>query len=833
MSVRSAPPAPPAPPGILPRLAVRLEDAARDFLEGAALAGRTVRIPLSTPPIPGTLYALEVASPGEAEPLVLLARCAGPLTPTGWPMALRRPAEVEVEADGEVSSDPLFGRELSGGKLVLGPRIGEGGAGVVLRARHRTLRLDVAVKVLRPDLQRDADFVRRFEAEALAASRLDHPGITRVLDFGQEPDGLLYLAMEYLDGTSVRDLLVREGRLPLTRALPLIAQLCAGLAHAHARGLVHRDVKPENLILIPGHDDDGHDIEQLKLCDFGIALRHAGGRLEQETSGTPDYMSPEQIEGEPPDPRNDVYACGVVLYELLTGEVPIVGSLEELPAKKRAGHYDPLARRFPAMDPRIDRLIARATAPEKEARHATARELRAEIRGLLDEAPTSRATFASIAPPRASSVDLLGAPSPAPPPSVRASQPDWLESGREYLVSMPPPASSLGPPAPASRPPATLSFPPPPSGLGLLGPTTSPSSREMLAIPESARAAAVAVRRLADTRGAEAFGALAAEAEPLVRTVLAEGQAAAALRFRRALEDIAAERAEGGAPGRAEHARRLLKLFYDPRLLEAIADRALDSHEDKDRSASKLIVRAGLHGAHAIYRARLRQGGFDARERFVAILEEIGPAAQDLVRAGLAKLELQLDMPGAASVVEDLLRAAPNVPNPAIAEVVLRLARSESPKIAALATAAVARTAGPSGRAVLCELVRASSEEVALAALSGLRTTGGLDAATLAVLGPAILGHVETKPRVRVAMAEALVDAHGEAAPGARRICVAVLERVEATSSDLQDLVVVAAKVLALTKGDAAYVAQRWKRSTSWLRTRLEAVLRDAATRGL
>ena len=818
-----------APSGILARLTVRLDGAARDFLEGAALAARTVRIPLEVPPVAGTLYALEVHSPGDAEPLVLLARCVGPLAPTGWPMALSRPAEMEAEVDGEPASDPLYGRELAGGKLVLGARLGAGGAGVVYRARHRSLRLDVAVKVLHPDLQRDADFVRRFEAEALAASRLDHPSITRVLDFGQEADGLLYLAMEFLDGISLRELLVRERRLPAVRALPLIAQLCAGLGHAHARGLVHRDVKPENVIVTRAHDDDGHEIEHVKLCDFGIALRHAGGRHELETSGTPDYMSPEQIEGEPPDPRNDVYACGVLLYEVLAGDVPITGELGELAAKKRAGRHEPLSRRFPAMDPRLDPIVAKAIAPDKDRRHATARELRADLRALLESAAVPRTSYASIAPPpRSSNVDLLGALSPAPPPSVRASQPDWLESGREYLVSMPPPASSLAPPAPASRPGSTLSIPPPPSGLGsLFPPSSSPSSREMPAISETARAAAIAVRRLAETRGEEAFAALAAEVEPLVRALLGEGQAAAALRVRSALEAIAAERSEGG------HARRILKLFYDPRLLEPIADRALDSHEDKDRTASKLVVRAGLHGAHAVYRTRLRQGGFDARERFVAILEEIGPASQDLVRAGLAKLETQLEMPGAATVVEDLLRATPEIPNAAIAESVLRLARSDNPKIAALATAALAKTAGDAARDALCELVRSTNDDVALAALSGLRRTGGLDAAVLEVLAPAIVGQDETKPRVRVAMAEALVDARGDAVQTARRVCVTVLESVEATTSDLQDLVVVAGKVLVETKGDPAYVAQRWKRSTSWLRTRLEAVLRDATMRGL
>jgi serine/threonine-protein kinase len=791
----------------MPRLGVRLDDTARDFLEGAALARRTVRIPVLHAPVQGTLYVLEVTSPRTSEALVLLARSVGPEAPTGWPFALARLEETEVDGEG---SDPLYGRDLAGGKLVLAKRIGEGGSGIVYQARHRGLRLDVAVKLLHADLQRDAEFVRRFEAEALLASRLDHPNITRVLDFGQEKDGLLYLAMEYLDGKSLRDELGREGRLPLTRVVPILSQLCAGLTHAHVRGLVHRDVKPENVVLTRGLDDDGHAIEVVKLCDFGIALVHESAAQAGESSGTPDYMAPEQILGEPPDPRNDVYACGVLLYELLSGEVPFPGELQDLVARKRAGVYEPLGNRVRGLDPRVERIVARALAVDKNERFASARDLRS-----------------ALAPPA--------------PASVRTSQPEWLESGRDHLLaSVPPPAASMPPasyprgsmPPPASyarasMPPPTLSFPPAPAS-GSIPPTPPSSSRDLSPTGDGeARTLALFLRRLADAREPDAFAHLASELDPQVRALVAQGHAQAAWRLRSTLDVIAAEPAGEGGRGRAADARRLLKIFYDVKLLKTIAAKALDGIEDRDRTAAKLIVRAGLHGAHAVYGARLENGVFDARERFVAILEEIGPTALDLYRAALGKLESQLHMPGAATVVEDLFRAMPEMPSPALAELVARYARMDHAKVAPLAASAVARIAGPAGRPVLLELVVVVRDEVALAALAGLRKTGGMDALAVQAVAPILSGQLEVKPRVRVAVAEALASACADGVLPAQKLCQWVLSSVEASTPEVEDLVVVAAKSLVTLGGDGAYVAERWKRSASWLRTRLEAVLRE------
>ncbi|HVH47852.1 MAG TPA: protein kinase, partial [Labilithrix sp.] len=221
-----------APHGSLPMLVADLADeASRDFLEGVALAEQVAYVPLLAAPVDRSTHLLEVYSPGTPEPLRLVADPIGPPTAEGFPLRLRaqqqesaillrvvknRPptfrarhetnhaltehhtADLEGTERSPNEAPLIVGRHLANGKLEIESLIGRGGVGAVYRARHRELQMPVAVKVLHDTYQADADFGRRFHAEALAASRLDHPNITRVLDFGQEPDGLLYLVMEYL-----------------------------------------------------------------------------------------------------------------------------------------------------------------------------------------------------------------------------------------------------------------------------------------------------------------------------------------------------------------------------------------------------------------------------------------------------------------------------------------------------------------------------------------------------------------------------------------------------------------------------------------------------------
>ena len=209
----------------------------------------------------------------------------------------------------------LVGRPLAGGKLEIESLVGTGSIGAVYRARHRELRIPVAVKILHESFQHDVEFCRRFYAEALAQSRLDHPNLVRVYDFGQEPDGLLYLSMEFLDGSTLRSLLERRGRLDALRIVELMLQVTAGLSHAHGRGLIHRDVKPDNVVVVATHDDDGRLSEAVKLLDFGFAMppRASTDAPSRQQAGSPIYMSPEQCRGEELDERSDIYACGIMM----------------------------------------------------------------------------------------------------------------------------------------------------------------------------------------------------------------------------------------------------------------------------------------------------------------------------------------------------------------------------------------------------------------------------------------------------------------------------------------------------------------------------------------
>jgi serine/threonine-protein kinase len=200
--------------------------------------------------------------------------------------------------------------------------IGEGGMGMVYRAQHVKLPREAAIKVMHASLVRDPASLARFNREASAASKVEHESVARVFDFGETPDGLVYLAMEYLDGRTLKQLLEDEGPLPLGRAAALVHQIAAGLEAAHRQGIVHRDLKPDNVLVVK----DAKGREQAKIVDFGIAKAiGAGERALTRTGfvvGTPEYMSPEQLLGEDVDQRSDVYALALLTYQLLTGDMP-------------------------------------------------------------------------------------------------------------------------------------------------------------------------------------------------------------------------------------------------------------------------------------------------------------------------------------------------------------------------------------------------------------------------------------------------------------------------------------------------------------------------------
>jgi serine/threonine protein kinase len=289
------------------------------------------------------------------------------------------------------ADEALIGRTLAG-KFVVESFIGGGAMGAVYRARQLSLDKSVAIKVLHGDLVSDPTFIARFQREAKAASRLDHPNSMRVLDYGRDADGLCYIAMELLDGQSLFALL-REARGPLPdrRTVDLLRQVLAALAVAHEMGVVHRDLKPENIIVLQSKSDDGNVSETVKVCDFGMAkvLTDEGARdasLEKLTSqgvivGTPEYMSPEQGKGEELDIRSDLYSVGVILYQMLTGrlpfqaDTPIATVLKHLVEEPKSP-----SQLIAGVNLGLEAICLRALKKEREDRFASAREMRTALR---------------------------------------------------------------------------------------------------------------------------------------------------------------------------------------------------------------------------------------------------------------------------------------------------------------------------------------------------------------------------------------------------------------------------------------------------------------------
>jgi serine/threonine-protein kinase len=380
---------------------------------------------------------------------------------------------LTVAAFERAMNDPLIGTVLADRYDIL-DRLGVGGMGTVYRAEQRALGRDVAVKVLRRELGRDPDTVARFHREAQALSNLRHPNTVAVLDFGQTADGLLFLVMELLEGEMLSTRLRRDGALPVAEALRIASGMLRSLGEAHRAGIVHRDLKPDNIFLarVDAHADAD---EVVKVVDFGVAKIRPGGAdapidplstQEGTVFGTPRYMSPEQAQGRPLDGRSDLYAVGVMLFQMLTGAVPfgeddavVVMAHHIMTPAPRVLDLNPAAGIPPELDALVDAALQKRAADRPESAEEFLRAIEAlpvdGARAGIASGPfagttrTRRVTATRTATALGVLV-ALGIAVVTALPSHRGTEPRPLASA----APPPPPAQpAVAPAAPSAAPP--------------------------------------------------------------------------------------------------------------------------------------------------------------------------------------------------------------------------------------------------------------------------------------------------------------------------------------------------------------------------------------------
>ena len=273
----------------------------------------------------------------------------------------------------------------------LGEKIASGGMGTVHRATDEKLGRTVAIKLLAENLAGDASFVERFRREARASAGLRHPNIANVFDAGDE-DECHFIVMELAEGKDLARLLREEGPLAPERAAKIIDQICLALGHAHAAGIIHRDVKPANAIVGPG--------DSVKVTDFGIARAADDSKLTQTGSilGTAHYISPEQAEGKPMSPRSDIYSLGIVMYETLTGALPFTGdSLMAVAMRHLNDDVPPPSAINASVPPELDDIVARATNKDPNDRYRDTDEMHGALNAALVPTNTSTAVLPAMA----------------------------------------------------------------------------------------------------------------------------------------------------------------------------------------------------------------------------------------------------------------------------------------------------------------------------------------------------------------------------------------------------------------------------------------------------
>ena len=467
---------------------------------GKSVPSGAMACPHDGTPLPGaepslsTQTVLPLASP--SPPLGTTPRPTPPVAQPSPAQALKP----------ETEQDPLVGRQL--GEYVMRQRIGSGGMGVVYEGEHTTIGRKVAIKLIREE-HANSPHARDLLTEARAASAIRHHGIIDVHGFGHQPGIGQFLVMEYLEGRPLNELITERAPLPASEALPLLCEVLDALSAAHAAGVIHRDLKPSNIFVVR----ESNGSEYIKVLDFGLAKRSAPDGTSAQTHsnlivGTPQYMSPEQALADPVSPQTDLYAVGVIAFELLTGQRPFPGRSHMEVVAHHLKTPAPAPSSIVPQSPELDALVLRLLAKEPRQRPASASEVARELRALLQPQgsstvsvprtisrplPVVKPTHDSApvnAPPAA-----LPAPAPEAPaqPPTRGSRRTWAVSvggasmlalGVAVLVSRGPPESapvaaappSVTAPSTETRPPASVPEPEPqPPSAPTLAETPKPA----------------------------------------------------------------------------------------------------------------------------------------------------------------------------------------------------------------------------------------------------------------------------------------------------------------------------------------------------------------------
>lgn len=349
--------------------------------------------------------------------------------------------------------------------------------GAVFRAEQLSLKRVVALKLLKPELVNSPLLLRRFNAEAEAVAKLSHPNTVGIYDFGQDADGTLFIAMEYVEGRSLRAALIAESPFAAPRALHIVAQIASSLSDAHASGIIHRDLKPDNIML----QDRGRSRDIVRVLDFGIAKLRDDARMTQQSLtqagdvlGTPQYMAPEQIRGEEIDGRTDVYALGAILYETLTGRMVFeANSVVAMLSKHLLDVPEPPSRRRPdlGISAALDQLVTSCLSKDRRMRPPSMEQVGEQVLGLANSlGGLGRAGSSSdlLAHRPGSAMQSANAAAPTPAGARPGSVSGGASGAPSAMPPFPPPAvpSRAGPGPTPSGSAAPLAAAPGPGGAG-------------------------------------------------------------------------------------------------------------------------------------------------------------------------------------------------------------------------------------------------------------------------------------------------------------------------------------------------------------------------------